>query len=170
MYQGLESKRPKTSEEVGFELAISKPRIINEPIERLKESLRQIFFLIGLRVEQIPADEEKGFLIQYIVENYGGHTADELNLAFKMAIQGRLNLDDKKVLCYGIFSPFYFTTIMDAYRDWAREQIKLLPAPIKERKLSPAEIAEINWIWAVKLLNEINKLPVRVGQIPANRL
>jgi hypothetical protein len=161
-YPEKESKRPKTSEEAGFELAISKPRIISEPVETLKEALRQIFFLIGLRAEQIPADEEKVFLIQYIAENYGGHTADELKLAFKMAIQGRLKIDNKEVKCYGIFSPMYFTTIMDAYRDWAREQIKLLPMPIEDRKLNPMEVVHINLIWALKCLNEINKLPVKV--------
>lgn len=164
MYPELESKRPKTSEEAKFELAISKPRLINEPVETLKESLRQIFFLIGLREEQIPADEEKGFLIQYITENYGGHTADELNLAFKMAIQGKLKIDYKDVKCYGIFSPIYFTGIMDAYRVWAEEQIRLLPpAPAKDRPLKPMEIVDINLIWALKCFNEINKLPVKIG-------
>lgn len=158
-----ESRRPKTSEETAFEIAISKSKIINQPVEPLKESMRQIFFMIGLKAEQIPADEEKGFLIQYIVENYGGHTPDELTLAFKMAIQGKLKIDYKDVKCYGIFSPMYFTTIMDAYRDWAREQIKLLPAPVVSRKLKPAEIADINLVWALKCLREINKLPVRVG-------
>lgn len=146
-------------------MAISKPRIVNEPVETLKESLRQIFFLIGLREEQIPADEEKGFLIQYIVENYGGHTPDELKLAFKMAIQGRLKIDYKEVKCYGIFSPMYFTSILDAYREWAREQIKLLPAPIKQRELTIMEKVDINLIWALKLLNEVNKLPVKIGQV-----
>lgn len=125
----------------------------------LKESLRQVFFMIGLRAEQIPADEEKGFLIQYIVENYGGHTADEVTLAFKMAIQGALKIDYKEVKCYGIFSPMYFTTIMDAYREWAREQIKLLPKPVEDRKLTPMEIVDINLIWALKCLKEIDKPP-----------
>lgn len=143
-------------------MAIAKPRIINEPVETLKEALRQVFFLIGLRAEQIPADEEKGFLIQYIVENYGGHTADELTLAFKMAIQGVLKIEQKKIECYGIFSPMYFTAIMDAYRDWAREQIKLLPKPIEKKLLKPMELVDINFIWALKCLSEINKLPVKV--------
>lgn len=131
-------------------------------METLKESLRQVFFMIGLRAEQIPADEEKGFLIQYIIENYGGHTADEINLAFKMAIQGKLKLEDKKVQCFGIFSPLYFTNIMDAYRVWAEEQIRLLPAPIVDRPLKPMEIVDINLIWALKCLNEVNKLPVKI--------
>lgn len=118
----------------------------------LKEALRQVFFLIGLRAEQIPADEEKGFLIQYIVENYGGHTADEVKLAFRMAIQGKLKIESRDVKCYGIFSPLYFTTIMDAYRDWAREQIRLLDAPVKPKDLTEKEKAIINLEYAGWLL------------------
>lgn len=134
-FPAQESKQPKTSEEATFEVAISKPRLVSEPVETLKEALRQVFFLIGLREEQIPADEEKGFLIQYITENYGGHSADEVKLAFKMAIQGKLKIDFKEVKCYGIFSPMYFTTIMDGYRVWAVEQAdkiarKSMPIPI----------------------------------------
>jgi hypothetical protein len=150
---GKESKRPRTSEEVAFELAITTPRIVNEELETLKGALRQVFFLIGLRAEQIPADEEKGFLIQYIVENYGGHTADEIKLAFKMAIQGKLKIDNKDVKCYGIFSPMYFTTVMDAYREWAREQIILLDAPEIPKEPSVKEKAVINLEYAGFLLN-----------------
>lgn len=104
-------------------------------METLKEALRQVFFLIGLRAEQIPTDEEKSFLIQYIAENYGGHSADEIKLAFKMAIQGKLKIDNRDVKCYGIFSPIYFTTIMDAYRIWASEQ-----ADRVARKSAPIQI------------------------------
>lgn len=143
-----EYKPPKTSEEAGFELAISKPRIANEPVETLKEALRQVFFLIGLRAEQIPADEEKGFLIQYIAENYGGHTAEEVKLAFKMAIQGKLKLDYKEVKCYGIFSPMYFTVIMDAYREWAREQAEKISRNIPELVVSEIEKRKIDLAYA----------------------
>lgn len=129
-------------------MAVAKPRIINEPIEALKEALRQIFFLIGLRTEQIPADEEKGFLLQYIAENYGGHTADEVRLAFKMAIQGKLKLDYKEVKCYGIFSPMYFTVIMDAYREWGREQAEKLARNEPERIVTEAEKRRIDLAYA----------------------
>lgn len=147
-YPEKESKQPKISEDIGFALAISKPKIVSEPVESLKEALRQVFFLIGLRAEQIPADEEKGFLIQYIIENYGGHTADEVKLAFKMAIQGKLKLDYKEVKVYGIFSPMYFTVIMDAYRVWAREQAEVLSRNVPERIVSEVEKRKIDLAYA----------------------
>lgn len=107
-----------------------------------------MFFLIGLRAEQIPADEEKGFLIQYIAENYGGHTADEIKLAFKMAIQGKLKLEYKDVKCYGIFSPMYFTGIMDAYREWAKEQAEKLLRHEPERVITEIEKRKIDLAYA----------------------
>lgn len=126
---------------------------MNEPVETLKEALRQVFFLIGLRAEQIPADEEKGFLIQYIAENYGGHTADEIRLAFKMAIQGKLKLEFRDVKCYGIFSPMYFTVIMDAYREWAKEQAEKLLRKEPERVVTELEKRKIDLAYAGYLLS-----------------
>lgn len=165
-----ESKPLKSSEEKGFELALAKPKIIHSDIEELIGAMRYAIVMIGLRADNIPVGEEKALLLEYIIENYGGHTPDEIKLAFKMAIQGKLNLKPNEVKCYENFSPLYFTTIMDAYREWAKEQIKLLPAPIVDRKLKPMEIVDINMIWALKLLNEVNKLPVKIGQVSTNRL
>lgn len=153
MSQKQEYKPPKTSEESVFEMALTKPRIISEPVESLKEALRQVFFLIGLRAEQIPADEEKGFLIQYIFENYGGHTTEEIKLAFKMAIQGKLKIDSKDVRCYGIFSPMYFTTIMDAYRVWASEQAEKLNRNVPEKPITEIEKRKIDLAYAGYLLS-----------------
>lgn len=129
-----ESTPLKSSEEKGFEQAlISSPKIFHlkqmedyveglTQVEEVSKALRYIFVLIGLRAEQIPGDEEKAVLKDYVIEEYAGHTTDELKLAFKMAIQGKLKIASRDVKCYGIFSPAYFTTIMDAYREWAREQ------------------------------------------------
>lgn len=161
--QQQESKPLKTFEEEKFEIALAAPRIYRSDLEETKKALLYAFVLVGLRGQNVPVDEEKAVLLEYIVENYGGHTPEEIKLAFKMAIQGKLNLKPEEVKCYENFSPLYFTTIMDAYREWAREQIKLLPAPVEDRKLKPMEIVDINLIWALKLLNEINKLPVKIG-------
>lgn len=76
-----------------------------------------------------------------------------------MAITRKLDVDAK---CYENFSVAYFVSIMEAYRKWAKEQIKQLPAPVVKRELSPMEKIDINLIWALKLLNEVNKLPVKL--------
>lgn len=134
-----ESTPLKSSEERGFEAAIlSKPKIfqlqqIEEDTkiegfqrEEVTKALRYIFVFIGLRAEQIPGPEEADVLKDYVIEEYAGHTTDEIKLAFKMAIQGKLRLLSKDAKCYGVFSPAYFTLVMDAYREWAREQAEKL--------------------------------------------
>lgn len=145
-------------------MAIAKPQIRNSDPEELKQALRYVFVLIGLRAQDIPVDEEKAVLMEYITENYGGHTPEEIKLAFKMAIQGKLGLDYKDVKAYGNFSPMYFTVIMDAYRGWAREQAEILARKPPEKVLTEREKLNINIEYAAYLFNIINKWPVKIGE------
>lgn len=115
--------------------------------------------VIGLRAQNYPGKIETQILLNFIAEHYGGHTPAEIKLAFEMAITKKL---DVEATCYENFSVAYFVSIMEAYRVWAREQIKRLPAPVTTRKLSEKEKLDINLIWALKCLNEINKLPVKI--------
>lgn len=138
---------------------MAEPRIRQVSEESLKGVLRYVMILVGLRAQNYPGDIEKQILLNFIAENYGGHTPAEIKLAFEMAITKKL---DVEVNCYENFSVAYFVSIMEAYRVWAREQIKLLPAPIKMRELTEKEKLDINLIWALKCLNEINKLPCKI--------
>lgn len=135
------------------------PRIRQVSEESLKGVLRYVMILIGLRAQNYPDEIEKQILLNFITENYGGHTPAEIKLAFEMAITKKL---DVEVNCYENFSVAYFVSIMECYRAWAREQIKLLPAPIKTRQLAEKEKVDINLIWALKCLNEVNKLPFKI--------
>lgn len=115
--------------------------------------------IIGLRAQNYPDEFETLILLNFISENYGGHTTAEIKLAFEMAITKKLSVEAN---CYENFSVAYFASIMEAYREWAKEQIKQLPAPIKSRELKPMEKVGINLVWALKLLNEVNKLPFKI--------
>lgn len=115
--------------------------------------------LIGLRAQNYPGKIETQILLNFIAENYGGHTPAEIKLAFEMAITKKLDVDAK---CYENFSVAYFVSIMESYRAWAREQIKLLPKPVISRQLTEKEKVDINLIWALKCLSEINKLPCKI--------
>lgn len=115
--------------------------------------------LVGLRAQNYPADIEKQVLLNFIAENYGGHTPAEIKLAFEMAITKKLDVEAN---CYENFSVTYFVSIMEAYRAWSREQIKLLPAPVIARQLTEKEKLDINLVWALKCLNEVNKLPYKI--------
>lgn len=143
-----------------FAIALAEPKIRQASEETLKAVLKYVMVLVGLRAQNYPDDIEKQILLNFILEHYGGHTTAEIKLAFEMAITRKLDVDAK---CYENFSIAYFASIMEAYRDWAKEQIKQLPAPVeKPRELKPMEKVDINLTWAFKLFNEINKLPVKL--------
>jgi hypothetical protein len=128
----------------------------------MKQALRYIYVLVGLRAHNFPAGEEKQLLHAFIFKHYGGHTPEEIRLAWNLAIMQKLNVPAKDVICYENFPIAYFSRIMEAYREWAKEQIKQLPAPVRDRELKQMEKVDINLIWARKLLIEINKLPVKI--------
>lgn len=116
--------------------------------------------LIGLRAQNYPGEVEKQILLNFIQEHYGGHTPAEIKLAFEMAILRKLDIDP---VCYENFSIGYFAGIMEAYRDWAREQVKLLPEPeLKPRVFTAQEKLQLDFDYAYVLLSQINKLPCRV--------
>lgn len=119
--------------------------IINLPLEDLKTVLRVCMVKIGLRANNWPNDLERSILLEHIHTNYGNHTPEEIKLAFDMAILGSL---DCEVNCYENFSCLYFSQVMNAYRKWAREEIKLVPEPPQQR-LEPE--------WYLDLLIAMNK-------------
>lgn len=125
---------------------------------------------VGLRAKNWPTDEEKVILLDHIFENYGGNRVDEIKLAFDLAIAGKLDLDYKDVVCYENFSCLYFSTIMNAYRQWAvlqNQQIQkkeLPPAPptAEELKLIDDEYQDMLLNNAFRQFCQINKLPCRI--------
>lgn len=146
-----------TDNEHRFALALLQPKVQGIEEETLKKCLRYVFMVVGLRPANIPSGEEKEFLHQYIRNFYGGHTCEEIRMAFDMAVQGKLPVD---VTCYENFSVAYFCSIMNAFRRWASNQVREV-----EEKPKPAtrdEIADIEIDFAFMLFKKINKLPVKI--------
>lgn len=148
-----------TDDENRLRLAIQEKRLINASEEELKECLRYVYALIGLRAQNFPAGEVKLFLHGFIRQHYGGHTPAEIRLAFEMAITGKLKTEAS---CYENFSPLYFASIMNSYRVWASDQVRKLEylEPV-ERKLTADQIVDINIEFAFCKFQEINKLPIK---------
>jgi hypothetical protein len=105
-------------EEKQFLSALHDRKIKDAPVEQLKEVLRLVMVKVGLRANNWPNEEEKAVLLAHILTNYGGHTTKEILLAFDMAILGKL---DAEVNHYENFSCKYFSEIVNAYRQWAKE-------------------------------------------------
>ena len=108
-------------------------RVRNE--EDIKEVLRYSMLLVGLRGNNLPTEEEKFVLTNFVRSNFGNQTPEEIKIAFEMAVAGKLQVDAK---CYENFSCEYFGRIMNAYLDYARQEIKNLPKPIEPVKEKPS--------------------------------
>jgi hypothetical protein len=135
-------------------------RTLDSDGNQFKDIMRYMFAVVGLRAQNFPVGVEKQFLHQFIQNNYGGHTAAEIRLAFDMAIQGLLDLDPRDVKCYENFSIAYFTTIMNAYRKWARDELKRLepslPPPMTALELLDKKVTDLYYRFSL-----INKLPIK---------
>lgn len=161
---GLEPAKPVSKplpngELVKFESALTDQRICNlTDVEPLKQALRYAMVLVGIKAHNVPNDREKSVLLQFIVNNYGGHTPDEIRLAFDLAIAGELDVEDVK--CYENFSPLYFASIMNAYRKWARPRHREIK-PV-EKEMTKDEKLDIELQYAAYLQKQVNKWPVKV--------
>jgi hypothetical protein len=88
--------------------------------------------LTGIRANNMPNSDEKALLFMFLRRNFGGHTPNELKLAFEMAASGRLEVDARH---FENFSCEYVGRILTAFRSWAKqmyvpkkEEVKELPA------------------------------------------
>lgn len=151
MQQGL--RLPVNGDEQELGIAIQEDKIIHlKNLEPLKEVLRLAMVMVGLRQQNFPEGVEKELLLRFIIENYGGHTPSEIKLAFTMAINGKLGLETKEVVCYENFSVLYFSSIMNAYRTWAKEAVFHIPKiPLPELPAPVDEITDDEFIESVKI-------------------
>jgi hypothetical protein len=158
--QKVECKPPQIGEEKSLAIAVHESIIANLPeLEPLKQVLRYCMVLVGLREKNWPKDAEKSMLIDFIKRTYPGHTCSEIRLAFEMAIAGKLEVE---VNHYENFSVLYVSSIMNAYRKWAKEAINhaVKEVPIE---LPAPEISDADFIEAVY---QSYKLTQRMQTIP----
>ena len=152
---------PSPSGEVAkFQQALQTQRIAQLDTEPLKQALRYAMVLVGIKAHNVPNDREKAVLIQFIQKNYGGHTPDEIRLAFDLAVSGDLDVEDVK--CYENFSPLYFAQIMNAYRIWARHKHKELKP--KPKELTAEEKLNIELGYAAYIQKQVDKWPTKIHQ------
>jgi hypothetical protein len=98
--------------------AANNKKIRELPEMDLRNALKFAMLKVGLRGKNFPKGIDKSLLLTHIFEHYGNHTPDEIRLAFDMAVAGKLSVE---VNCYENFSCLYFSNVMNAYREWAKE-------------------------------------------------
>lgn len=104
----------------------------------LKENLAYIFTLLG--ITRYPEKEEYMVIEDFIRSSYPLYTIQEFVIAFKMAVQGKLDCSTEH---YEKFSPKFIGQVMAAYTKKAvevRKMIKPILNEIETPKLSDEQI------------------------------
>lgn len=101
-------------------IALGGKKIVDASMEELNQLFRRCILKVGIRAANFPSKEETAVLYAHIVKNYGVHTTAEIDLAFEMAITGKLDVD---VNPYENFSCTYVSKIINAFRSWASQVI-----------------------------------------------
>ena len=123
----------------------------------LKENLAYIFTLLGFT--KYPDTQEMIVIEDFIRTSYPLFTIEEFRLAFKMAVQGKLDCSTEH---YEKFSPKFIGQVMSAYTKKAlevRKMIKPIINEIQPPKLSDDDIVSFTqkeWLQSAK--NDFNKV------------
>ena len=123
----------------------------------LKENLAYIFTLLGFT--KYPDTQEMIVIEDFIRTSYPLFTIEEFRLAFKMAVQGKLDCSTEH---YEKFSPKFIGQIMAAYKKKAlevRKMIKPIVNEIEQPKLTDEQIVSFTqkeWLESAK--NDFNKV------------
>lgn len=132
-----------------IKVMVNDRRICNESMENLDGMFRYCFLIVGLREKNFPNELETLFLHEFVKENYGGHSTEEIKMAFRMAIKSELDLKEDEVTCYENFSVRYISNILNSYRRWAAQEFKRLEQHIQpsdeDVKYLEVPRQEIHW-------------------------
>jgi hypothetical protein len=100
------------------------------------KALRKIFILIGLRHEQMPTQPEIFVLIEFIRKRISNYTANELVIAFEMAIAGDFKADTEH---FGQFTAKYLSQVFNAYKVNRNETAVKVQREIEKNKAKELE-------------------------------
>lgn len=82
---------------------------------------------VGIKETLTP--EQLAFCCKFVKEEYSHLTIQQIRQAIILSVKGKLNVDTKP---YGVLSPLYIATILNAYDEWVsqnrKEQTAELPA------------------------------------------
>jgi hypothetical protein len=83
--------------------------------DKIKDALRHVFFLIGLKVDQLPVGYQMEVLLNFIKDKYPNNSPGEIRIAFELALKKEFECDLNH---YGTFSALYFSSVFNAYTEY----------------------------------------------------
>jgi len=114
--------------------------------EPIRQSLRYVFALIGLKAENLPTEIQKMVLLEFIQTELKLFTPTEIKLAFRMAVAGELNVE---LSHFQNFNAMYLANVMNAYREKRGAALTELnqKMTLAETKREPTEAEKIATFW-----------------------
>lgn len=112
--------------------------------EPIKQVLRYVFALIGLKAENLPSDIQKVVLIDFIKTELSNYTVEEIKTAFQLAVKGEISVE---INHFQNFSALYLSQVLKAYQIEKNAAIlefnKAEQRQKKENEMTPDEIERI---------------------------
>lgn len=116
-----------------------------ESDESIRQVLRYVFTLIGIRAENIPNDVQKSVLINYIKNDLKHYSVEDIRIAFHLMLKNELDCESNH---YQNFNPMYLAQVMNAYNKHRKnvihefKQIEMEQKQKQEQELSPEQMFE----------------------------
>jgi hypothetical protein len=107
-----------------LQLAVQSKQILHCEFAEIQKPLAYCMMLVGIKGQNIPLNEDAYFLISQIKKNFGGNRLNEIQLAFDLAVNGQLDIEEKEVNAYQDFTFIYFSRVFNSYRRWAAVEYK----------------------------------------------
>ena len=141
-----------------YQIAKYTEKIQKRDIKEISSLISHLCAMVGLPKTSYPAEADKKALILLVKSELKNKTVEEIELAFRVASKGWLNV---YLNTFGAFSFEYINRILNAYNKWLsdRREIKELPdAPVEK---TPEQIEQEN-LAALKrncqnIFEELNK-------------
>jgi len=98
-------------------------------LEPLKQALRYVITLIGLKSENMPSESQKMVLLDFIQSELCYFSPEEFKIAFKLAAAKKLNCD---VEHFQNFSANYVGRVMDAYSNYKANAMREFKSQLEQ--------------------------------------
>jgi hypothetical protein len=107
-------------------------------LEPLKQALRYVMTLIGIKAENMPSESQKMVLFDFVKSELAYFSPEEFRIAFKLAAAKKLNCD---VEHFQNFSAAYVGRIMDGYNTYKANAMREYKSQLEQKPID-AEMTE----------------------------
>jgi hypothetical protein len=108
--------------------------------EILNRGILKACSYVGVKKENIPTGVELKLIQEFIIQDLGGYTANEWDLAFKYVAKGKIKIDNH----FNNFSCKYIATVLNGYTEYLRSNNINVIKKIEEKPISKTEQDERN--------------------------